>query len=118
MYMPNISKLSKFLRPEGVKDGDVITFLDEGVIVSKTFKKEGQPDEHKDTLEITVDFKGEHKTYSPNGTSLKLLGAEFGGSTEGWIGKKAKLFVVPASNGKDMIVAKPIDAVDQIEFKN
>ena len=104
--MPDTSKLSKFLKPEHAKDGDVITFLDAGVIVEKTFKKDGR-DDVKPVLEITVKFKGETKTYSPNGTTVKLLSAAWGTASEKWVGKSAVITILPANNGKDMIIAKP-----------
>lgn len=107
--MPNTAKLSKYLKPEHVKDGDTVTFVDCGVIVDKTFKKEGK-DETKPTLEITVSWRGENKTYSPNGTTVKLLNAAWGSETEDWVGKTAVLTVLPSSSGKDMIIAKPREA--------
>jgi hypothetical protein len=107
--MPDTSKLSKYLKPEHAKDGDVIKFLDAGFIVDKTFKKDGR-DETKPCLEIAVKFKGETKTYSPNATTVKLLSASWGTATEKWIGKSAVITILPANNGKDMIVAKPSNA--------
>ena len=106
--MPDTSKLSKYLKPEHAKDGDVITFLDAGVIIDKTFKKDGR-DEVKPCLEITVRFKGETKTYSPNGTTVKLLAGAWGTASEKWVGKSAVITILPANNGKDMIIAKPKD---------
>jgi hypothetical protein len=106
--MPDTSKLSKFLKPEHAKDGDIITFLDAGIIVEKTFKKDGR-DETKPVLEIAVKFKGETKTYSPNGTTVKLLTGAWGAATEKWVGKSAVITILPANNGKDMIIAKPKD---------
>lgn len=104
--MPDTSKLSRYLKAENAKDGDIITFLDAGVIVEKQFKKDEPP---KPSLEITVKFKGETKTYSPNGTTVKLLNAAWGTATEKWVGKSATLYVLPSNSGKDMIVAKPKD---------
>lgn len=104
--MPDTSKLSRYLKAENVKDGDVITFVDAGVIVEKTFKKDEPP---KPALEITVKFRGENKTYSPNGTTVKLLNAAWGTATEKWVGKSATLHVLPSNSGKDMIIAKPKD---------
>jgi len=64
--MPNVSKLSnsKYLKVEMVTDGDMMIFKDAGTVVPKTFKQDGE-DVTKDMLEITVDFKGEEKIYSP-----------------------------------------------------
>ena len=115
--MPDVSKLSKFLKPENVQDGDTITFVDAGVIVERSFK-EDEP--KKPVLEITVKFKDEDKTYSPNKTTVKLLSAAWGTGTEGWVGKKAVLSVIPSNNGKDMIIGKPFgaSAKDQIRARN
>lgn len=104
--MPNTSVLQKYLKSENVKDGDIIKFVDAGVIVTKTFKKDGK-DEARPALEITVNYKGENKTYSPNATTVKLLNAGWGTDTEEWVGKCAFLTILPSGNGKDMIVAKP-----------
>lgn len=106
--MPDTSKLSKYLKPEHAKDGDVITFIDAGVIVDKTFKKDGR-DETKPALEIAVKFRGETKTYSPNATTVKLLNAAWGTATEKWVNRSAVVSILPANNGKDMIIAKPKD---------
>ena len=105
--MPDTSKLSKYLKPEHVNDGDTITFVDAGIVVEKEWKTDGEP-EIKKALEITVRFRGEDKTYSPNGTTIKLLSAAWGVDSEGWIDKQASLLVVPGNNGKDYIVAKPL----------
>ena len=106
--MPNVSKLSnsKYLKCEMVTDGDMMIFKDAGTVVSKTFKQDGE-DVTKDMLEITVDFKGEEKIYSPNTTSMRLLVAAWGPDTETWIGKSGRLFVVPTNKQKDMLLCKP-----------
>jgi hypothetical protein len=104
--MPDTAKLSRYLKAENVKDGDTITFVDAGVITEKTFKENGE-EKTKNALEITVKFRGENKTYTPNGTTVKLLSKGWGSATEKWVGKTAVLTVVPANNGKDMILAKP-----------
>jgi len=106
MKMPETSRLSKYLKSDNVKDGDIINFMDAGVILDKTFKKEGK-DEVKPVLEITVEVNGEVKTYSPNGTTVGLLSKAWGTSTEKWVGKQAFVTLIPAPNGKDMIIAKP-----------
>lgn len=102
---PDTSKLSKYLKPENVKDGDVIVFADAGVILEKSFKEGEEP---RPTLEITVNWRGESKTYSPNKTTVKLLSAAWGTDTDGWVKKSATLTVVPSNGGKDMILAKPV----------
>lgn len=107
--MPDTSKLSKYIKIENVKDGDKIKFLDAGVILEKNFVKDGK-DDKRNVLEITVEFKGENKTYSPNGTTLKMLNAAWGTATENWVGKTAVLMKLPTNLGKEMLVAKPLGA--------
>lgn len=101
--MPDIGKLSKYLKPEVCKDGDIITFLNAGEIKEKKFD-----DEVKDVFEIGVLLNGHEKLYSPNGTTLKLLSKAWGTATEKWVKQKARITILPSNNGKDMIVAKPI----------
>lgn len=107
--MPDTSKLSKYLKPDIARDGDVIKFLDAGTITDKEFKNDAGEKEFKPTLEIMVDFKGDKKTYSPNKTTVKLLSEEWGTDTEKWVGHTAMITVLPSNNGKDMIIAKPKD---------
>jgi len=104
--MPDTSKLSKYLKPEHITDGDTITFLDAGVILEKEFKDEGET-KKRQVLEITIRFKQDDKTYSPNATTVKLLSAAWGSNTDKWVNKQATVFVAPSNNGKNMIVAKP-----------
>lgn len=112
--MPDTSKLSKYLKVENVRDGDTVTFLDGGVIVEKKFQKDGK-DDIKPALEITVKFKGDSKTYTPNGTTVKILSKAWGTNTDKWVGKTAVLTVVPSPNGKDMVIAKPQGAAAESE---
>lgn len=105
--MVQTSKLSKYLKADNVKDDDVLRFIDSGIIIDKEFKKDGKSD-IKPVLEITVEINGETKTYSPNGTTVGLLSTAWGGDTEGWVGKKGKITLIPAPNGKNMIILKPI----------
>jgi hypothetical protein len=104
--MPDISKLSKFLKPDGCKDGDVITFVDAGKILTREFGQ-GVEKEEKEVFEVTVSLNGESKTYSPNATTRKILVKSWGTNTEKWVGKKARIAILPAPNGHDMIIAKP-----------
>lgn len=107
--MVNTSKLSKFLKAESVVDGEIITFIDGGIIVPREFKdsKTGKT-ELKDVFELTVSYQGDHKTYSPNATTVKMLNKAWGTDSDKWIGKQARINVMPSSMGKDMIISKPI----------
>lgn len=101
--MPNTTTLSKYLKADMAKDGDVITFLDAGVILEKEFDKK-----KKKVLEITVKFRGENKTYCPNGKTVKLLNAAWGPETEEWVGKSATITILPDDSGRDMVISKPV----------
>lgn len=115
--MPNTNKLSIYLKADNLRDGTILTFIDAGEIKNKTFKKDGQ-DETRPVLEITVEVAGEEKTYSPNGTSVGLLSKVWGPNTEGWVGKKAAVTIIPSGNGKNMIIAKPVTSEDLPDFLN
>ncbi len=38
---------------------------------------------------------------------MKLLSAAWGTATEKWVGKSATVTILPAGNGKDMVICKP-----------
>lgn len=105
--MVNTSSLSKFLKADHVKDDDIINFMTAGTIEFKEFKKDGKV-ETNPVLEMAVRVKGEDKIYTPNATTRGLLEKAWGNDTENWVGKQARITVIPGPNGKDMIVAKPI----------
>lgn len=105
--MPNVAKLSKFLKARDVKDGDVVNFMDAGKIETRDFKEDGVSRE-KSVLELTVVVNGDTKIYCPNGTSIDYLSDAWGGNTESWVGKQGRIIVLVAPNGKDMIICKPI----------
>lgn len=105
--MPNTSKLSKYLKAEHVKDGDIVNFMDAGTIEFREFNKDGKK-ETKLVLEITVEVNGEAKTYSPNATTVKILNEAWGSHTEAWAGKQGRITILPSPMGKDMIICKPV----------
>lgn len=106
--MPNTSKLSKYLKADHVTDGDLINFMDAGTITDKEFKKEGGKTEIKPVLEMNVEVNGELKVYCPNGTTVNLLNEAWGTATEKWVGRQGRVILIPATNGKMMIVCKPV----------
>ena len=105
--MPDTSTLSRFLKPEHVKDDDIITFLDAGTITEKEFKREGKV-EKNNVLELNIEVKGNKRIYSPNSQSLKFLNAAWGTQTEKWVGRQARITLGLAPNGKETIIAKPV----------
>ena len=112
--MPNISKLSRYLKAANVKDGDTIKFMDAGSIVEK--ESQGKT---RQALEMNVIYKGDTKIYSPNMQSQGLLAEKWGDETEEWVGKEAKLYVMPTPNGKDKtIIAKPAEKTVDPEYED
>lgn len=105
--MPDVSQLSKYLKPDACKDGDVITFMGPGVIIKKIFGQ-GSEKEEKEVFEAPVEIRGVLRTYSPNGTTRKLLSKAWGPNTERWVKKTARISILPSASGHDMIIAKPI----------
>lgn len=106
--MPDTSKLSKYVKTDNVRDGELLNIVDSGVITEKTFTKDGK-DEKKNVLEITVEYRGEQKTYSPNGTTIGILNKAWGTKTEKWVARQIRVNLIPLPNGKgDMIIGKPV----------
>lgn len=69
-----------------VKDGDIISLLDEGKYVVTKFGK---------ALNFTAKLSdGEEKTYTANGTTQKNLTNEYGDDTKNWMNKNLKVWVV------------------------
>lgn len=71
-----------------IKDGDKITFLDEGT---------SEKDERKGTDRTIFTVKtpsGDEKKTSPNNTSLRAMIALYGDDTAAWVGKQARVNVL------------------------
>lgn len=109
--MANTAQLSKFLKAEHCKDGNIINFMDAGIISNKTFKKDGI-EETKLVLELAVEVNGEKKMYCPNQTTVGILTKAWGQDTERWVGKQGRVTIVPSPLGKDMLIIKPVEPAD------
>jgi hypothetical protein len=71
-----------------VKDGDLITFLDEGK--TEKNKQSGKPQ-----LILTVQLpSGETKLCSMNNTSKKNVMALYGDDTAAWVGNRARVNIL------------------------
>ncbi len=90
--MPDVRTLQKYLTSDMVKDGDIVTFIDAGQIVSNTFTKNGKS-ETNDVLELTVEVHGHRKLYTPNKTSEKSIKEAWGPMSEDWVGKTCKVLI-------------------------
>lgn len=93
---------SEWLGTQYVKESPskIAVILNPGM---ETLSKEGRK-----KLELLVEIDGKRKKYTLNVTSMKNLSAKFGTETYSWIGKKIGL-VILSINGKDSIVANPLD---------
>jgi len=103
-----------FLKTAEVKQGDMITFKDEGHWQENT--KYPYPDGNpRMDFVIKVEVNGEEKSMRLNKTNRDLVMAAYGPDTAKWIGKSAKITKVKAMvAGKmhDMIVLE-IPGFDQ-----
>lgn len=78
--------LGKFLRPEEIQDGDIVTITDEGKVVSaddSSFNRE--------SFEVTIDFNGTTKTWTMNTKTCANLTEAWGDDSVKWIGKNVEL---------------------------
>lgn len=73
---------------EDIKDGDVVTIVDEGQIISG---------EYGDRNVFKVETRNGKKLVSFNQTSINHLVDGFGKDTKDWIGKEASIFAIRQS---------------------
>ena len=80
-------KISEWLRPSDVKDGDIITILDEG----KKRSADETPFGHE-VFEVNVKLPdGEVKLWTMNRTTLRRCVEAWGDESKAWIGKKVRV---------------------------
>ena len=106
--MMKMSKGGEYLKAKDAKRGAVIEVLDEGHWEeSKKFTYEdGSPQQQ---CVFRVRYEGEEKLLKFNKASRVAMIDAFGEESKTWIGKKAKLIIMPTPNGSDkMIVLDPI----------
>lgn len=101
-------KLSDFIKADiDVKQGDIITLLDEGIEQeSETFTNEDGSPKIDHIFKISLS-DGEERKISMNKTSLRKFVEKFGNESAAWVGKKAVVSVVMNPNGKKGIVLDP-----------
>jgi hypothetical protein len=109
-----LSGARNYLKSEDVKQGDLITFLDEGAFVpsAKYTYSDGTP--RKDFL-LKVKHNDVEKDMRLNATNKKLLIKAFGEETKDWISKTAKISTADIMvSGKMMktIVMQPVGGKD------
>lgn len=103
-----ITKGGNYIKAKDAKKGAIIEILDEGKWeTSEKFKYEdGTPQKQ---LIFTVRYEGEEKQFRMNKSSRIAMIEAFGEESKTWIGKQAKIIIMPTPNGNDkMIVLDPI----------
>lgn len=97
-----------YLSTKTVEKGEIIEFLDEGVRKpnEKYTYQDGSP---KIDNIFKVKYKGEVKELRLNNVSNVNIGDAFGYESKKWIGRKAKIMLLPTPKGDNkMIVLDPI----------
>lgn len=110
---PNINKLSNRLKASDLQGGDTLTFIDAGEWKEVDFSKARDGSDVKEVFQITVSVNEDmsFKTFTLNNTSGNSLSEKWGGMTEQWVNKKAKVtFIKMPVFGKmqDVLVLLPI----------
>ena len=103
-----IKQPSNWLRARDVKDGDRITFVDEGELVENKMYPMDKLGNINMQFNIGVNYQGENKKLTVNFGSQKFLISAFGADTKGWVGKEASITIIPTTTGKLSILLKPV----------
>lgn len=74
----------------------IISFLDSGIIVKWA--------EGAARVQFNVEMDGKHKSYTPNGKSMRNLSLLWGEETNTWAGKFARVYI-ESNKGKEYVVA-------------
>lgn len=105
-----------YLKTENVKDGDLITFKDEGSWVesAKYTYDDGNP---KQDFVMKVEHKGKEYSLRVNKFSRDELVPVYGTDTKGWIGKQAKVAIenYRSLGKKGIILTAPSKEESQVE---
>lgn len=107
-----LEKKRTWLKSENVKNGDTLTILNEGEIVtsSKFTYANGEP---KKDFVLLVSHNGAEADFTVNATNKKTLIASFGDETKNWMGKVVKVGVANVMIGgatkKSIMVEGSVD---------
>jgi len=97
----------RYLSVESAEDGDIITFLDEGVYVDMK-SKDGST---RKVINFNVNNGRYDLIYTPGTTAQKILMKAFSRDTANWVGKKFQVKLVDSlSFGKPtrLILPQPV----------
>jgi len=103
-----VTKGGVYLKAKDVKDGETIQFLDAGEWRPSPFKNKDGTDQ-ADQLIFKIKYNNDDKEIKVSKASRVSLIDAFGDDTENWVGKSAKMFVLPTPDGAhQMIVLKAV----------
>ena len=106
--MVKMYKGGKFLKALDVKRGSMVTFLDEGAWEEST-KFKNEDGSWQSQFIIKVKYDGEEKSLKLTKASRTAMMEAFGDESKDWVGKVARLIVVPTPNGdKKTILVDPV----------
>jgi hypothetical protein len=93
----------KYLSSESCKEGDIVTFLNEGeTAVIKQNMKEKLGDK------FLVGCNGKEYIYTPNPKAIKVFKLAWGKETKNWVNMKFQVKIVLVEfSGKEMQVIRP-----------
>ena len=94
---------NSILRAKEVADGQIVVFLNEGEW--REFKFKDQPVSNGFVMQ--VEYKGEEKEIKVTKGSFESIMPVYGPDTKEWIGKKAKIMVIPTQKGNSILL-KPV----------
>lgn len=114
-----VSTSRNYLKTENIKQGDVITILNEGEIVSSSRYTYDNGEPKKDFL-IKVKHNGNDVDMRINATNKKVLIGAFGDETASWVNKQVKLDTVNVMvSGKMMktIIMLPVGGKSSSDYE-
>jgi hypothetical protein len=110
MKMVKLTDLEEYLTPDDVKDGDNVTFLDEGVYKNAQDTPFGRP-----VFQMSVKLPdGRVKIATINRTSRKELAKAYGDDTKSWIKRQARISKIKQNvrgELKDVLYFHPTQSV-------
>ena len=104
-----VSKGGNYVKADPALRGKVVKFLNEGEIeLSDKYEyDDGTPVK---SFVFDVEIGGERKRMRVNKASKVAMMEAFGDETKDWIGKEAKIIIMPTPNGENkMIVLEPVN---------
>ncbi len=110
--MPVLNQGGNYLKADNVKDGDIVTFKDQGTWVESKYS---YPDGNlKQDFVMKVEHQGVEYSLRVGKFSRDELVPRYGNNTDDWVGKKAKITIETyrSLNTKGIILS-PIESASK-----